>query len=432
MSDHPPLRRGLLLAAGLFGFAAFKLAPGHSKLPAAAPVLAHRSSSLATKADVVAAANAFLATLSAEQRQVALVAYADSNVTKWSNLPVGLAPRVGLQLRHLSPAQVTAALAVVRAATGTVAGNGFNEIEQIRAADDNLSVLPQGPPPGGSPSGGPAGSPTVGPLSAGPPGSAPSGQTPGPGGPPPGSRPPGGGPGRRGFPGGRRPIFEYSSGIYFIAFLGQPSSTGTWMLQFGGHHLGTNITFHNGQVTGATPKFEGTEPLRFTTTDNKVLPTGTVCEPMADEASAMRALLASLTPTQQTHAKLTQSFDDVLLGPGQDGQFPKQKVGVPVSALSAKQQQLVVAAMAPWVQDADDATATALLADYKKQLASTYVAYAGTGQLTSHADYVRLDGPRVWIEFVCQNGILYRNQIHYHSIWRDHLRDYGGNFYTVR
>jgi hypothetical protein len=84
------------------------------------------------------------------------------------------------------------------------------------------------------------------------------------------------------------------------------------------------------------------------------------------------------------------------------------------------------------VQDADDATAASLLAAYEQQLASTYVAYSGTGNFTQEGDYVRLDGPNVWIELVCQNGVMYRSQIHYHSIWRDRTRDYGGNFYTVK
>jgi hypothetical protein len=41
---------------------------------------------------------------------------------------------------------------------------------------------------------------------------------------------------------------------------------------------------------------------------------------------------------------------------------------------------------------------------------------------------VRIDGPGVWIEFVCQNGIVYQGQIHYHTVYRDHTRDYGGEF----
>ena len=112
----------------------------------------------------------------------------------------------------------------------------------------------------------------------------------------------------------------------------------------------------------------------------------------------------------------------------EDGNFPATKVGVPGSTLSASQRTLLLAAMKPWVQDSDDATAARLLADYAQQLAGTYVAFSGTGSLTASGDYVRLDGPNVWIELVCQDGIVYHNQIHYHSIWRDHTRDYGGNF----
>ena len=92
------------------------------------------------------------------------------------------------------------------------------------------------------------------------------------------------------------------------------------------------------------------------------------------------------------------------------------------------QQALVLAAMKPWVVDTDDATAASLLATYQNELASTYIAYSGNASLTNNADYVRIDGPSVWIEFVCQLGVVYRNEIHYHSIWRDHTRDYGGSF----
>ncbi|RZK87185.1 MAG: DUF3500 domain-containing protein, partial [Hymenobacter sp.] len=218
---------------------------------------------------------------------------------------------------------------------------------------------------------------------------------------------------------------------YYIAFLGTPSLTGTWMLQFGGHHLATNITFGQGAVTGATPKFEGVEPLSFTTTTAKVLSKGRTYAPMSTEAAAMQALLQGLTAAQKTQAKLPQSFFDVVLGPGQDGNFPATRVGLPGRQLSRAQQALVMAAMAPWVNDADDATAASLLATYQRQLADTYVAYAGTGSFTTNGDYLRLDGPDVWIEFVCQNGIVYHSQIHYHSIWRDRTRDYGGNFHGI-
>ncbi|MDO7850639.1 DUF3500 domain-containing protein [Hymenobacter sp. CA1UV-4] len=323
--------------------------------------------STAAVSDVVNAANAFIASLSATQQATLLQAYNSTTVTKWSNLPVNSTNRIGLRLDALTSAQQALALAVVQAATGTVSGDGFNEIQQLRAADDNLAAN-------------------------------------------------GGG-------------TAYGSGVYLIAFLGTPSLTGTWQLQFGGHHLATNITYGNGQVTGATPKFEGTEPLTFTTANSNVLPAGTVCAPLSNEGSAMLAMLNGLTAAQKTTARLSQSFSDVVLGPNGNGQFPATKVGLAVNTLTTAQQALVAEAMRPWVQDSDDATAASLMTKYTNELAGTYIAYAGTGNLTASGDYVRIDGPTVWIEFVCQNGIVYQSQIHYHTVWRDHARDYGGNFY---
>ncbi|GAB4021633.1 DUF3500 domain-containing protein [Spirosoma koreense] len=318
------------------------------------------STATTNTAKVVCAAEAFLATLSATQKAAVVLDYSKANAIKWSNLPCGSNCRVGLQLADLTTAQVTAALAVVAAATGTTTNEGYDEVNQIRAADDVLKTA-------------------------------------------------GGGSG-------------YSSGIYFIAFLGTPSTSSTWQLQFGGHHLAVNKTFNAGAVQGATPQFEGVEPRSWTAAN------GTAYAPLGSEHDAMAAMLASLTSSQLATAKLSSTFSDVVLGPNNDGKFPATKVGVPVSSLSTDQQALVLAAMKPWVLDTDDATATSLLATYQNELASTYIAYSGNASLTSNADYVRIDGPSVWIEFVCQSGVVYQNQIHYHSIWRDHTRDYGGNF----
>jgi hypothetical protein len=345
--------------------------PAAVRMPAATKALkaAKGTKTTATVTDVVNAANAFMASLTTAQQTTLVQAFNSTTVTKWSNLPVSPGSRLGLQLSTLTAAQQALALAVVQAATGTVAGDGYDEIQQIRAADDNL--VANG---GGS---------------------------------------------------------AYGSGVYLLAFLGTPSLTGTWMLQFGGHHLATNITYSNGAVTGASPKFEATEPLTFTTTAASVFPVGTACAPIANEASAMVAMLNGLTAAQKSTALLSQTFSDVVLGPNANGQFPATRVGLAVSTLTAAQQALVAAAIRPWVQDSDDATAASLMNTYTGQLAGTYIAYSGTGNLTNNADYVRIDGPNVWIEFVCQSGVIYRNQIHYHTIWRDRARDYGGNYYTT-
>ena len=366
-------------AAALLAITAFKQDVFFQSAVAARPLLrlAAVKGSKSTKAvaqtqdvaAVVAAANAFLATLSTAQQVTVLQTFSSANVIKWSNFPIaGYRDRIGIRFDALTAAQRTAALAVVQAATGTTPNEGFNEIQQIRTADDYL-------------------------VSSGSDASI------------------------------------FGSNIYFIAFLGTPSTTGTWMLQCGGHHSATNITFGNGAVTGTTPKFEGVEPLSFTAPNANVLPTGVTYAPQAQEAAGMLALISGLSTAQQATAKLPQTFNDVLVGPQKDGQFPATRVGLPCSQLTSAQQQLVVNAMAPWVKDADDATAASLLTTYQNQLANTYIAYSGTGSLATISDYVRIDGPNVWIEFVVQQGAEFKTQIHYHTIYRDRARDYGGNFY---
>src|SRR4051812_39341059 len=87
--------------------------------------------------------------------------------------------------------------------------------------------------------------------------------------------------------------------------------------------------------------------------------------------------------------------------------------------------------MKPWVLDMDPTVAANLMAMYENELDSTYVAWTGSGTsgnassfLNANTNYARIDGPSVWIEFVCQSGVVFRNQIHYHTVWRDHVRDY--------
>lgn len=324
------------------------------------------STATTTAAKVLCAVQAFEATLTTSQLAGVQFDYSKTNAIKWSNLPAGAASRIGLQFSTLSSTQLAAAKAVVAAATGTTANEGYDEITQLLAADDVLAKSANG----------------------------------------------------------------YGAGYYFISFLGTPSATGTWQLQFGGHHTAVSQTYSNGVVTGNTPSFRGVEPTSWTTN-------GTTYTPMGQEKSAMADMLASFTTAQLATAKLSQTFSDVVLGPGNDGKFPTTKVGIAGSALTSAQQALVLAAMKPWVFDTDDASAATAMATYTSEIANTYVAYGGNSSgtsgnastfFTSHADYVRIDGPHVWIEFVCQNGIVYQSQIHYHSIWRDHTSDYGGNF----
>lgn len=76
--------------------------------------------------------------------------------------------------------------------------------------------------------------------------------------------------------------------------------------------------------------------------------------------------------------------------------------------------------------DIDDANAAGIMARYTGELDNTYISYSGTTTMTAINDYVRIDGPSVWIEYSCQHGIVLSGN-HPHSVWRDKIKDYGGN-----
>ncbi|MCI3274919.1 DUF3500 domain-containing protein [Streptomyces cylindrosporus] len=324
--------------------------------PQSASAGASATVSDATVSDVVTAANTFLNTLSTSQKSKVLLSFTKANATAWSNLPCGSTCRVGIQFSTLSSTQLAAAKAVVQAATGTGSGTGYDQVSKILAADDVLGQSASG----------------------------------------------------------------YGSGNYYLAFLGTPSTSGTWQLHFGGHHLAVNLTYKNGAVEGTTPYFVGVEPTSWTSG-------GTTYAPLSGMRNAMLAMLGGLSSSQLAQAKLSTSYSDVLLGPGKDGQFPTTKQGLAVSGLSSTQQALVLAAITPWVKVADDTTSASLLSTYQSELSGTYISYSGSSALSSQGDYVRIDGPGVWIEFVCQNGVVYSG-VHYHTVYRDHTRDYGGEF----
>ncbi len=317
---------------------------------------------------IVAQALTFRNMLTSSQQSELQLTYSSSLAGKWSNLPCGSTCRNGIQFGDLSDTELAAAQTLIAMALNDEASlNGYEEFEQIRIAEDYLNEAG-----GGS---------------------------------------------------------NYTSDLRWIAFLNEPSESGAWMLQFGGHHYAANIAYNGESVIGATPFFVALEPTTFTYN-------GTYYEPMEDEKEAFQNMLASLSSSEFSTAKLSTSFSDVLMAPGESNgntnSFPTTKQGLQCSNLTTTQKGLVVAAMANYVNDMDDQTAASVLAKYTDELDDTYIAFTGNATvgsastfLSSNTNYVRIDGPSVWIEFACQNGVVISDQIHYHSVWRDHDSDYG-------
>ncbi len=363
------------------------------------PTLAYTQQKVSTEA-VVHAADDFLATLTAEQRQKVLYAFDDvKQRARWSNFPTGVVARGGISLKQMSVPQQQAAMKLIATVLSPM---GLEKVNEIRQADDDFKANGSKRGPGGG----------------GPRGSGDGGQRPpgGEGGPPPqfaGGR----GPRGPGAPGGRPPGGDLFGGdLYFISFLGTPSATQPWMLQFGGHHLALNITIA-GSKGVLTPTLTGAQPALFKLNGKTIRPVGR-------ESDKALALLQALDEAQRKQVVLSYQVADLVLGPGQDGKKITPE-GLKASSMNAKQQAMLLDVIAEWSGILTEPYATARMNQMKTDLKDTYFAWSGATTAepgTNITAYYRIQGPHLVIEYAPQSD---EPGNHVHTMYRDPTNDYG-------
>jgi len=330
------------------------------------PAQTTRPSAAATNATaaIVAAAQKFVATLDDAGKAKVQFASDSPQKTKWSNLPIGIFPRQGVRMGDLTAPQREAALALLSTAFSQ---DGYRKIMDIVRGDEMLKTGASG-----------------------------QGQGPAPG---RGGRGPGG--------------VSFGEAEYYLAFVGTPSVSTQWTLQFGGHHLGVNLTIAGGRGTVA-PSHTGAQPATFTFE-------GRTIRPLGDENDRAFALMGALDAARRDQAVLKFSVSDLVLGPGQDGRTI-QPEGLKASAMTAAQQSMLLEIVREWAGIANDALAAPRMEQIRATLPETYFAWSGPVTPGSVA-YFRIQGPTLVIEYAPQ-----RNVDHIHTIYRDPTNDYGAGF----
>ena len=171
-------------------------------IPTAAQKTAASNPSQDATPAIVAAANAFVATLSDAEKKTGLFDWTDTaQKQRWSNFPPAGFKRAGLMWGNMSAAQQNAWLAVMQA---TLSTEGYNRAVAEWNADDAL-VAQEGS---------------------------------------------GGG---------------FGKNNYYIALIGTPSETSPWQWQWGGHHVTVNATIAGANIA-LTPSFIGCQPCVYTDT----------------------------------------------------------------------------------------------------------------------------------------------------------------------
>ncbi len=325
------------------------------------------SATQATQADatkhIVASAQAFLTTLDDAGRFKVQFAFDSKQKARWSNLPSPMFERQGLRMGDLTKPQRTAVMTLLSTA---LSKDGYRKVTEIMQGDE---VLHKQQGSGNQAAGGP----------------------------------PGGGGGVR-----------FGEDEYYLAFVGTPSTTAPWMLQFGGHHLAINLTMAGSQAT-MTPSLPAAQPASYSFE-------GRTVRPLGNENDKAFALVNALNEAQRKQAILGYRVADLVLGPGKDGQ-KIQPEGIPASSLSAAQQTMLWELVKEWSGIMTDAFAEPRMAEIKSHLGETFFAWSGP-TTNGSAAYFRIQGPTLVIEYAPQRD----NVDHIHTIYRDPTNDYGAKY----
>ena len=215
---------------------------------------------------------------------------------------------------------------------------------------------------------------------------------------------------------GHNPMF--GKDLYFISILGTPSEKDPWMLQFGGHHLGLNIT-----IAGAsgvlTPSLTAAQPALYTLN-------GKTVRPLGQENDKAFALLNSLDENQMKQAILSYRVADLVLGPGKDGKTI-QPEGLKATAMNEQQRTMLLDLISEWAGIVHESAAAARMAEIKADIAESWFAWSGGTTVTPGRNgtaYYRIQGPKLVIEYAPQR-MGGDPSMHIHTIYRDPTNDYG-------
>jgi len=297
-----------------------------------------------------AAAKKFLDSLDDKQRAKALLEFNSPRKAAWSNLPVDFVPRNGVRMGDLNKDQHAAALELLAA---VLSKEGYQKIIDIMDADQ---MLTQG----------------------------------------------------KGGKGGKK--LSFGKANYYLAIFGKPSTKTPWFVQFGGHHLGLNVTVVEKNFV-LTPTHTGTQPESFQRDGKKVRPLG-------PESDLAFELINSLDEKQRPQALLQNKVKEMILGPGKDNKKIEPS-GIKGAELTAVQQAKLLELIGAWVNMIHGDAAAARMAEIKADVDKTYFAWSGPTAKGSAA-YFRIQGPTVVIEFAPQGS-----PDHIHTVIRDFTNDYG-------
>lgn len=231
--------------------------------------------------NMASAANAFLASLTPEERQQAALPLQGDEATRWHFIPNEMFPRKGLQIKAMTEPQRTLAHDLLK--TG-LSQRGYATATAIMALEDVLREIESA-----------AGDPNAG---------------------------------------GRR--FARNPLEYYVSVFGTPSPKGAWGWRLEGHHVSLHFMVNDGTVVASSPTFFGSNPAEVREGPKK----GT--RVLGAQEDAAYALLNALTDEQKKTAILENVAPNDIVTMNKVAVDPLSPVGLASADMTPPQRDLLM------------------------------------------------------------------------------------------
>jgi len=281
------------------------------------------------------AADAWLASLSADQKQRATFAFDADERMHWHFVPNEQFPRKGVQIKEMSQAQRDLAWALLK--TG-LSARGFTTATSIMELENILKSV-----------------------------EGPSGR------------------------------FARDHEAYQFSIFGTPGDKKAWGWRLEGHHVSVRFDVVDGTLTSSTPSFFGANPAEVRVDVPGAAPRGT--RVLGPEEDAARALLESLDATEKATAIVNVAAPNEMLTSNALKADPQSPLGLKASAMTAAQREKLMALIDVYAGYMTADVAAERMERLKKAgLDDIAFAWAGETE-KGKKHYYRLQGPTFLIEY---------------------------------
>jgi hypothetical protein len=282
-------------------------------------------------------ANAFVTSLTQDQRQKAVFAFDSSERLYWNFIPTEAFPRNGLTVGEMNEAQRKRAQDLLKAG---LSQRGYLTATAIMDLENTLGDLE----------------------------------------------------GRAQAAGGRGEGMRRDPTRYFFSVFGTPSTKSTWGWRVEGHHVSLHFTVVNGTLVASSPSFFGSNPAEVREGPKKGL------RILADQEDAGRALLLALDDKQRAKAVIQNVALNEIVTTNKVDINPLSPVGLGAEAMTPAQRDLLMKVVDTYTSKmADDIAADRLAKLRKAGLEKIAFAWAGEAE-RGKKHYYRIQGPTFLVE----------------------------------